>query len=930
MAEEHEALLYPRDVEDALQASLGRTSGDIEDDSDQDAAFAALEAADFDPVDFVNEKFPDERSFALLEPFLGRLQTHIAGLDDAILDAVKLQSTRAESAAEEIVHAKDSIKQLQRKVSEIRGKAEESEEMVEKICKDIKKLDYAKKHLTFTISSLQKFHMLNTAVDELTHMVKSRRYRVTANLLQAISQLLSDFEQHRNVTAVAAIQDHIAHLRQEVTEQIFHDFDSLSDIAADYSLDGEREASVDAQHLDGRRPSSMQQQQSMFLQDTDSRDLHTYDDPADPSTYTADTEDESEDAFYDGGTQTPESLAGACAVADALGSRVRRQIIQKVCEIWLKPYDRLFEAGAKYSGIDATERRYAWLRRLLKDNEERYDAIFPSAWRMNKHLTVAFVLRTERHLKEVLKEYNNTGSDEDVSVLIRALRKTLDFEHEMAVKFEYADKDDGAEKEEELSPRKIREKYGAKKTATSEVVIDESEELLKARREAVKESRELPAIKGIISSVFDPHLQSYVKLVAKKMREELEKAIAEEDNDSNDLPYFSSSSQMFLFIRNAINQCVQFTTGQAFFDLYLEFGKVLNEYAAKLRKRLPSEKQALNEGTARMCCFVLNSAEYCAETIEQLEELIRGKVDEHFREKIELETQGDQFFATITQARNALVGGLHALIKDDFVLFQKTNWAQVREISDQSQYISSLASGLQKFIPIFRDLLSFTYFLQFCSRFGETFIQEFTAQIFKGQKLNEMAAQQFMLDARAIRSILLDLPKMGESQKLAGEDLAGSLAASYAPYSKFVENEMSRCEAILKLAGMNLDTKVLIESFKVLLQDGTQEDLRQVLELKGMKAQDQDQVMKLAEAEGIPPGKPRKPPQYQSSVYASNGTNGTDSASSRRSEDSFSKVFSKVTAAASSSSSGKSFSSFGANLSSSLQQSYQQFRSNKN
>ena len=49
----------------------------------------------------------------------------------------------------------------------IKGKAEQSEVMVAEICKDIKQLDYAKRHIQETITALKRLHMVVTAVEQL-------------------------------------------------------------------------------------------------------------------------------------------------------------------------------------------------------------------------------------------------------------------------------------------------------------------------------------------------------------------------------------------------------------------------------------------------------------------------------------------------------------------------------------------------------------------------------------------------------------------------------------------------------------------------------------------------------------------------------------------------------------------------------------------
>ncbi len=67
--------------------------------------------------------------------------------------------------------SKMEIQELFGKINEIRRKAEQSEVMVQEICRDIKKLDYAKKHLTYTITALRRLAMLINAVGKLPSVV---------------------------------------------------------------------------------------------------------------------------------------------------------------------------------------------------------------------------------------------------------------------------------------------------------------------------------------------------------------------------------------------------------------------------------------------------------------------------------------------------------------------------------------------------------------------------------------------------------------------------------------------------------------------------------------------------------------------------------------------------------------------------------------
>ncbi|GBG26143.1 Vacuolar protein sorting-associated protein 53-like [Hondaea fermentalgiana] len=968
---------YPEVVEQALKGCFGgepqqrqpdgeaagfmrrrssqQSSSLLGDSGHGDHEFDALDDADFDPVAFVNDRFPDEKSFALLDPFLSRLRSQVGTLDVAVFEAVKAQSTQAERSIGDIIEAKESIKQLQTKVKEIKGKAEQSEVMVQEICRDIKKLDNAKRHLTHTITSLKKFHMLVTAVDQLDFMVESRQYRETANLLQAIAQLLAAFEQHKTIEPVAKLRDSVARTRAGLTEQIFHDFEALSEVSADYSSKDSRTSRPTASSADADGGSSG------LYEDPHAPPAHTYEDPFAPPV----TPDNADALFYSSDAHTPESLAGACAVVDALGSSIRRQLIERVCQVWLGPYDRLFGPGEEHSGLEFTERRYAWLRRLLRHNEERYDTIFPHAWNINKHLVFAFVQRTEGHLRAELRSIDPPESA-DVSALVRALRKTLDFEHEMAVRFEY-DRNKPSDEAQlahdtsaALTSESIRRKHAVRRaestgqqTVTSEDAdaIAEMEsgaivgdELRAVREQAIAEANELPPIRGAVSETFEPYLIAYVKAVASKMREELQKVVREENVDADgSLPYFSSASQMFALIKSGINQCIQFTTGQAFYDLHVEFKKIMTEYARTLESKLPAVGKGLSPASARMACHVLNSAEYCAETVEQLEALIQGKIDEDFREKISLEDEVDTFFGTVDKASKALVGGVIAIIEPNLIEASRTNWSTFSDFTDQSKYVSTLDVVLGEFIPLLRGLLSAVYFRRFCDSFAARFIKRYSDFVANCRKVSESAAQQLLLDAQAVKSLLGKVPDLAE-RAAPSDSEDGDL--SFVTYKKMVEPQMQRLEAILKLAGMDLQPTLLIENFKLLLADGTTEDLRQVLELKGYQKPEQGKLLKEAEQAGIPkatavPGTPLSgaaaSPASGSFKTAGAGAAFPSFASTVKGGDddtSFTQVFSKmtdmgkehldkVTAAAASSSSGRSFGSFSANLSSSLQQSYQ-------
>jgi chromosome segregation ATPase len=65
------------------------------------------------------------------------------------------------------LETQSSITELSEKISDIKLKASQSEKMVQEICADIKKLDYAKNNLQTSITSLNRLQMLISAVAQL-------------------------------------------------------------------------------------------------------------------------------------------------------------------------------------------------------------------------------------------------------------------------------------------------------------------------------------------------------------------------------------------------------------------------------------------------------------------------------------------------------------------------------------------------------------------------------------------------------------------------------------------------------------------------------------------------------------------------------------------------------------------------------------------
>jgi len=81
-------------------------------------------------------------------------------LDLEIKLCIREQAYASENAREELRKINEESAELVDRIESVKGKAEMSEQMVKSICSEIRCLDYAKRNITFTITSLKRMIML--------------------------------------------------------------------------------------------------------------------------------------------------------------------------------------------------------------------------------------------------------------------------------------------------------------------------------------------------------------------------------------------------------------------------------------------------------------------------------------------------------------------------------------------------------------------------------------------------------------------------------------------------------------------------------------------------------------------------------------------------------------------------------------------------
>ncbi|KVH91168.1 Vps53-like, N-terminal [Cynara cardunculus var. scolymus] len=622
------------------------------------------------------------------------------------------------------------LQELMYKVREIKTKAEQSETMVQGICRDIKKLDSAKKHITTTITALHRLTMLVSAIEQLQVMASKRQYKEASAQLEAVNQLCSHFDAYRDIPKIAELRDKFKNIKQILQSHVFSDFSSLG--------------------------TGKEAEESNLLK----------------------------------------QLSDACLVVNALEPSVREELVKNFCNRELISYQQIFE-GAELAKLDKTERRYAWVKRRLRTNEEIWK-IFPASWHVEYLLCIRFCKLTRTQLMEI---FISLKEKPDVGTLLLALQRTIEFEEELAKKFSGSGSGSSKSVEsdiEEIDKREgnnqtvmdIRKKYERKLAAHQGNEDDDKD---------VNKDLAVPGagfnFRGIISSCFEPHLMVYVELEERTLMEHLEKLV-----------------QVFLIIRRSLKRCCTLTRNQTLLNLFKVFQRVLRAYASKLFMKLPKGATGTDghiktsDKDERLICYIVNTAEYCHKTAGELAENVSKIIDSQLIDAVDMSEVQDEFSAVITRALVTLVHGVETKFDVEMGAMTRVPWGTLESVGDQSAYVNSINMILSGCVPILGSLLSPVYFQFFLDKLASSLAPRFYLNIFRCKQISETGAQQMLLDTQAVKTILLDIPSLGRQVILSPID---SVADTYG----------------------------------ALLPEGTPSEFQRILELKGLKKADQQTIL---------------------------------------------------------------------------------------
>ena len=848
----------------------------------------------FDPIDFINSIFPSHESstsssvhefsanindnhinntggkssnrtntngFALLEQ---KLRHTSKQMDRDVRKSIRDRSIAGERVANDVAVAENAAEQLNMKMVQLSLDCEHAYERSRDISRDVGKLDACKKRLQKAITSLRRLSMFVSATSQLETMCHRRNYREAAHLLEAVGQLSQHFAEYGDVPKIQRLRAKYEEIATGLKTAVFEDFATLwQPTILMNDPNAFRTLSDACLVVDALEPRVREDVVGRLT----SKELAEY------------------AASFASERNNVESVDRRC---NWIAKRVREKSTAwgVFPERWALA--RLFAASlckmTRAFVTEALDNKKEMMRAEYGNNNINTingsvdDVNALSQQNSDDAQVLLMALRRTLEFEAELDETFGNGEKRSSS----SSSTSSDATNAKGVSLQEGETSLDGETASAVRERAERERKQRDLNANNRGRMMPMDSAASAAMNIT--------FRGAISGAFEGHLQSYVDLEKRQMLDGIERGTKTETwgsadyeagggggdgaqagtgasdsgapsgskstSSSNAGPTSTtnksdkiliSSGDMFMNIKKVFKRCANLARGQTLFDMFIAFQAVLETYAFKLNERAeraasaianPRNSEQVKMNEIKVLVLIVNTAEYCAETILPLAESTRRALDPSFREKIDGSSSEDAFQSCIAKTLNTLVRSV-TLKTGVSTEVLRVNWGTIETVGDHSKFVETCATTFLNASKIVRaNASSENHFRFFCEKLAASVSRELRATLLRVKKFSMVGCQQALLDANAIKSQLLEIPLVvsgggGGSSSASSSTNATNYARSF---RRTVEREFSRIDAVLKCV-LNPEDSIA-ESLRAMDPKATRSEFTRICEARGMRKAD--------------------------------------------------------------------------------------------
>ncbi|KAM3174072.1 hypothetical protein ACTXT7_011285 [Hymenolepis weldensis] len=357
--------------------------------SDLNADIDSIDAEDFDPVAYINELFPTEKSLSAIDDIIATITEKIESIDVQTRRIIQCQWELEDKGEKLVNEASELIQSLFTKIREVQERAASSELLVAEITKDIQQLDHAKRNLTVSITTLSNLALI---VGDIDHLNATLCINTHAPANRGSSTNPFGVDNAPKVLESAQIEDHLARA-QRLMEPMMATYSS---VPAVFELNEELKNIFTT--INSRLSIEMRE----LLTSPSARILTDH---------------------------APKILIG-CRLLDLLPTdSMKMEIINWFITQQLAEYRELYEPSQAIAWLDKIDHRYAWLRTNITPLERKIRTLFPQEWLVLERLIVEFCHNTRKDLEVVMQRRK---AEITHNLLVFAMQRTIAFENSLS------------------------------------------------------------------------------------------------------------------------------------------------------------------------------------------------------------------------------------------------------------------------------------------------------------------------------------------------------------------------------------------------------------------------------------------------------------------------------------------------------------------
>lgn len=511
-------------------------------------------------------------------------------------------------------------------------------------------------------------------------------------------------------------------------------------------------------------------------------------------------------------------LAEGCLVLDALGDAAKSRLITWYCNTQLREYRTVFRATEEAGSLDNISRRYAWFKRMLWIYDEAHAPIFPPSWQVAAILANVFCEGTREDFKGILSRSFRNRQSLDINLLLSCLQETLDFEHYLERKFA---------------------------SSSSRVSTDTF----------ISTSNEPSVFNPSISEAFGPYLNIWVqaqdKLLSTLIPKYKKENIKPPDEEFTPQMVIHSSIDLFTVYRHSLAKCAKLSSGASLSELSKVFAKYLDQYAQQVLLpyigERPNSQIIPKKQPTENLIMVLNTADYCFTTSNQLEEKIKSRVDDSLKDSIDFQSQADAFMGIMSSCIRGLVRNFEVIMEPAWKEMRNMAWNKLDSAGDTSSYVGILLEVVkeesQKLLPLLHKP---QHSRGFADHLVESISTSFVQNISQCKPVSETGAEQ-VLYYSVSDSIVTNIRQMLLDSYTLKEGLSSLISPAPTGFTKRLGIVFQKIDTLLKTLQVRpVPSEAFVQAYLLHIGDKSDANFRKVLDIKGIRNKsDQNRLLEM-------------------------------------------------------------------------------------